>query len=104
MTVDFKKHKRKRKENIFLRICLLFILAILSIAFLMESSRNVSLSYRINDLNKKSKRLVQEREVLELKKSKLQSLSSIEDRLKKFKMVSVDKIDYIELGGAMAVK
>ncbi len=90
----FQKSRRSKRKFSVLRLVSFFFLIIFGIFYLLQINQKSTFAYKSNALKKRINELQEEKELLELEASKLQSLKSVSQRLKGLKMVAVEQVEY----------
>ncbi|NCF74960.1 MAG: hypothetical protein GWO87_00515 [Xanthomonadaceae bacterium] len=80
-TKKLRKHYKKNKSFVFLRIMIVSVFFAIGIFNLLQINHKTTLVYKTDSLENKIEKLKNKKETMELEASKLQSLASVYKRL-----------------------
>ncbi|MEA2088558.1 MAG: hypothetical protein U9O55_01810 [Patescibacteria group bacterium] len=98
-----RKRRKKNKSFLFLRVVIVLMFLGVGVFNLLQINYKLISAYEADDLKNRIEKLENEKEVMELKASKLQSLASIYERLDSAKMEAIEKIEYLKQKEEMAM-
>lgn len=92
-----KANKRSRFVTLNLKVVICGMVVLMGLTYLVQVNKVSTSGFAIQDLEQRVKELKKENAKLELEAARLESLNTIEERVQKLNLVSVEKVDYLEI-------